>query len=97
MGKMKTAQKLPPIEQLRGRPLGRILVKMGILNREKLNECLRIQNQRHGGVQIGQIFLELGLIDEKQLQHRWPRYPPGRDREGPGANGKNVPHCADRI
>ncbi len=68
MGKMKTAQKLPPVEQLRGRPLGRILVKMGILNREKLNECLRIQNQRHGDVQIGQIFLELGLIDEVQLQ-----------------------------
>lgn len=68
MGKMKTAQKLPPIEQLRGRPLGRILVKMGVLNREKLNECLRIQNQRPGNIQIGQIFLELGLIDEFQLQ-----------------------------
>jgi type IV pilus assembly protein PilB len=68
MGKMNTVQKLPPIEQLRGRPLGRILIKMGILTREKLGECLRIQNQRHGKVPIGQIFLELGLIDEVQLQ-----------------------------
>jgi type IV pilus assembly protein PilB len=68
MGKMKTAQKLPPIEQLRGRPLGRILMKMGILSRDKVHECLKIQSQRHGNVQIGQIFLELGLVDENQLQ-----------------------------
>ncbi|MFQ6035468.1 MAG: GspE/PulE family protein [Sedimentisphaerales bacterium] len=68
MGKMKTVQKLPPMEQLRGRPLGRILMKMGILSREKVHECLRIQNQRHGNVQTGQILLELGLIDEDQLQ-----------------------------
>jgi len=67
MGKMKTVQKLPPIEQLRGRPLGRILMKMRILSREKVHECLKIQNQRHGNVQTGQILLEMGLIDEDQL------------------------------
>ena len=68
MGKMKAAQALPSIEQLRGRTLGRILIKMGILTREKVHECLKIQNQRHGKVQIGQVFLELGLVDENQLQ-----------------------------
>jgi len=68
MEKTKTAKALPPIEQLRGRPLGRILIKMGVLTREKVHECLLIQKKRHGSVQIGQIFLELGLIDEKQLQ-----------------------------
>jgi len=68
MGKSKTAIKLPPVEQLRGRPLGRILMKMGILSREKVHECLTIQKQRGGGVRIGEIFLELGLIDETQLQ-----------------------------
>ena len=67
MEKVKMA-KTPPIEQLRGRPLGRILIKMGVLTREKVHECLLIQKQRHGTVQIGQIFIELGLIDEKQLQ-----------------------------
>ncbi|HUU19052.1 MAG TPA: ATPase, T2SS/T4P/T4SS family [Sedimentisphaerales bacterium] len=67
MGKMKEAQKLPPVEQLRGRTLGRILIKMGALSRDKVHECLKIQNQRQG-VKIGQIFLELGLIDEVQLQ-----------------------------
>jgi len=68
MGKSKTAIKLPPVEQLRGRPLGRILMKMGILSREKVHECLTIQKQRDGDVRIGEIFLELGLIDETQLQ-----------------------------
>jgi len=68
MGKIQTAQKMPPIEQLRGRTLGRILIKMGILNRDKVHECLKIQGQRHEKVQIGQIFLELGLVDEGQLQ-----------------------------
>jgi type IV pilus assembly protein PilB len=43
-------------------------MKMGVLSREKVHECLKIQNQRHGNVQIGQIFLELGLIDESQLR-----------------------------
>jgi type IV pilus assembly protein PilB len=41
---------------------------MGVLTREKVHECLKNQKQRKGTVQIGQIFLELGLIDEKQLQ-----------------------------
>ena len=67
MGKMKEAQKMPPIEQLRGRTIGRILIKMGILSREKVHECLEIQSQRQG-VQIGQIFRELDLVDENQLQ-----------------------------
>jgi len=67
MGK-KPFDKLPPVEQLRARPLGRILMKMGVLSREKVHECLEIQKQRGGNVRIGQIFLELGLVDEAQLQ-----------------------------
>jgi type IV pilus assembly protein PilB len=43
-------------------------MKMGILSREKVHECLEIQKQRGGGVRIGQIFLELGLVEEVQLQ-----------------------------
>jgi len=62
---------LPPIEQLRSRSLRRVLTKMGVLTREKVHHCLAIQKdrQRHGKkVQIGQIFLELALVDEKQLR-----------------------------
>ncbi len=68
MAKTKTTMKLPPVEQLRGRPIGRILMKMGVLSRDKVHECLAIQKQRGGGIRIGDIFLELGLVDETQLQ-----------------------------
>jgi type IV pilus assembly protein PilB len=68
MAKTHTAGKLPPVEQLRGRPLGRILMKMGVLSRDKVHECLSIQKQRGGEVRIGEILLELGLVDETQLQ-----------------------------
>jgi len=63
------ANKTPPIEQLRGRTLGRILIKMGVLSRDKVHECLKIKSKRNGDVKIGQIFMELGLINEQQLQN----------------------------
>jgi len=50
MGKINTTKNLPPIEQLRGRTLGRVLIKMGVLTREKVHECLKIQKQRRGTV-----------------------------------------------
>ena len=68
MAEAKMSRKLPPIEQLRSRTLGRVLIKMGLLTREKVHECLKIQKQRPEPVPIGQIFLELGLVDEKQLK-----------------------------
>ncbi len=65
---MKGIKNLPPIEQLRSRTLGRVLIKMGVLTREKVHECLEIQKQRHGKMRIGEIFVELGLVDQEQLQ-----------------------------
>ena len=40
---------------------------MGVLTRDKVHECLKIQKQRNNSEKIGQIFLELGIVDEKQL------------------------------
>ncbi|MEN6428212.1 MAG: ATPase, T2SS/T4P/T4SS family [Phycisphaerales bacterium] len=68
MGKTNAIEKLPPVEQLRGRPIGRILMKMGLLSREKVHECLEVQKKRGGGIRLGQIFQELGLVDEARLQ-----------------------------
>ncbi len=68
MEKVTSQKTMPPIEQLRARTLGRVLIKMGVLTREKVHECLKIQKQRKSKMQIGQIFLELGWVDEKQLQ-----------------------------
>ena len=60
--------KLPPVRQLKSRALGRILIKMGVLTRDKVHECLKIQRQRGGKVKIGQIFVELGLVSNTDLR-----------------------------
>jgi len=60
--------KIPPVRQLKGRTLGRILIKMGCLTREKVQECLKTQQKRPGKVKLGQILIELGLIKDEQLR-----------------------------
>ena len=63
---MADTAKMPPIEQLRGRPLGRVLIKMGRVTRTQVHEALDLQKQKGGP--IGQILLELGYISEEDLQ-----------------------------
>ncbi len=54
-----------PVKQLRGRRLGRILIKMGKLTRDQVHEALEIQKQRRGP--LGRILVELGYITEDEL------------------------------
>jgi type IV pilus assembly protein PilB len=54
-----------PIEQLRGRQLGRILIKMGKLRRSQVHEALEIQKEKRGP--LGSILVELGHIAEDDL------------------------------
>jgi type IV pilus assembly protein PilB len=46
-------------------------MKMGLLTREKVHQCLEVQKQRqtqgHKNVRVGDIFVELGLVTPKQL------------------------------
>ena len=51
------------VQDLRGRPLGRVLVKMGKVTRDQVHEALEIQRAQGGPV--GQILVDLGYIDEK--------------------------------
>ena len=51
------------MDELRGRPLGRILVKMGECTREQVHEALRVQKE--GGGTIGQVLVDLGHITDK--------------------------------
>jgi len=67
MAKTNTVGKMPPIEQLQSRTIGRVLIKMGVLTRDKVHECLKIQKKRGGKDKLGKIFKELDLVDEKQL------------------------------
>ena len=56
----------PGVEQLRGRQLGRILIRMGKLRRSQVHEALEIQKERRRP--IGAILVELGHISEKDLK-----------------------------
>ncbi|MCH8969984.1 MAG: type II secretion system ATPase GspE [Planctomycetes bacterium] len=56
---------LPPISQLKGRQVGRILIKMRRVNRAQVAEALEIQKKKRGPV--GQILVELGYISEEDL------------------------------
>ncbi len=60
----KPGKKLP-VEQLRGRQLGRILIKLGKLRRTQVEEALEIQKENRGP--IGSILVELGYISDDDL------------------------------
>ncbi len=60
--------KLPPLDQLRGRTLGRILIKMRLLTRDKVHHCLKVQKSQGANKKLGEIFIELGLITEHDLR-----------------------------
>jgi len=62
---MSDGQKMPPISQLKGRQLGRILIKMGKIRRAEVHEALEIQKERRGP--IGSILVELGHITREDL------------------------------
>src|SRR5688572_30092722 len=51
-------QGIPPIDQLQGRPIGRVLTKMGKVNREQVVEALDFQKRKGGA--LGRILIDLG-------------------------------------
>ena len=51
------------VSELRGRPLGRVLVKMGQITRDQVHEALAVQKEKGGP--IGQILVDLGYIDDR--------------------------------
>jgi type IV pilus assembly protein PilB len=62
------ATKVPPIEQLKGRTLGRILIKMGILTRDKVHSCIKQMEAKGTEKKLGEVLVSEGLINEKQLK-----------------------------
>ena len=57
----------PPIAQLKSRPLGRVLIKMGKITRDRVQEALKVQKAAKNARPIGQILLELGYVTEQDL------------------------------
>src|SRR5438105_3554571 len=56
---------MPPIDQLQGRPIGRVLTKMGKVTREQVVEALTFQKSKGGA--LGRILIDLGYIKEADL------------------------------
>ncbi|MGA2581676.1 MAG: ATPase, T2SS/T4P/T4SS family [Tepidisphaeraceae bacterium] len=56
---------MPPISELKGRPLGRVLQKMGKVTREQYTEALNYQKQKGGP--LGRILIDMGAIKEHEL------------------------------
>lgn len=80
--------KIPPLHDLRGRPLGRILIRAGIITRTQLGEALERQRQTHGVV--GQQLVDLGFVTDEEVD--WAlAVQAGRDP------GKPVPHDGVRV
>ena len=62
----RRADRMPPVSQLKGRPLGRVLIKMGKITRTQVGQALDIQKTKPGP--IGQILVELGYVDENTVR-----------------------------
>ncbi len=62
---MAQQKDMPPISQLRGRPLGRILIKMGKVTRTQVSEALDLQKKKRGP--LGQLLIELGYVQEADV------------------------------
>lgn len=58
---------MPPISSLRGRPIGRILIKMGKVTRAQVSEALELQKKRRGP--LGQLLVEMGVVAREDV-HR---------------------------
>src|SRR5580658_5033849 len=56
---------MPPIDQLQGRHVGRVLTKMGKVTRDQVLEALSFQKQK-GGL-LGRILVDLGYVAETDL------------------------------
>ncbi|TWT42275.1 Type II/IV secretion system protein [Phycisphaerae bacterium RAS1] len=54
-----------PISQLKGRPLGRILIKMGKVTRAQVSEALELQKKQRGP--LGQLLIEMGYVKEEDV------------------------------
>ena len=53
------------VDDLRGRPVGRVLVKMGKITRDQVHQGLEVQKEKGGP--LGQILIDLNYIDETSL------------------------------
>ena len=61
----RTKSQMPPIKELQGRRIGRILTKMGRINREQVHEALELQKNRKAP--LGQLLVDLGYVSQDDI------------------------------
>ena len=54
-----------PVEEMKGRRLGRVLTKLGKVSRDQVHEALEIQKTKRE--RIGRILIELGYVTEEDI------------------------------
>ena len=64
--KTRTESATPPVDELRGRRIGRVLTKMGLITRDQVHEGLELQKTRQ--MPLGQLLVELGYVDSEQVK-----------------------------
>jgi hypothetical protein len=69
-------------DPFRGRPLGRVLTKMGKVNREQVVEALNEQKSRGGP--LGEILVRLGYVTAADVEAALAAQRGERPPDGPG-------------
>jgi UTP--glucose-1-phosphate uridylyltransferase len=54
------ASTMPPADELKGRPIGRVLIKMGRLSREQVVQAL--DRQKKTGGKLGEVLVQMGFV-----------------------------------
>ncbi len=60
-----TPKGMPPLSELKGRRLGRVLTKLGKVTRDQVHEALDLQQQQRRP--LGQLLVELGYVTQEDI------------------------------
>ncbi|MBL4591838.1 MAG: Flp pilus assembly complex ATPase component TadA [Phycisphaerales bacterium] len=55
------------VSELKGRKLGRVLTKLGVVTREQVHEAIGVQKGRTQKVRVGQVLIELGYCEQSDV------------------------------
>ena len=55
------------VSELKGRKIGRVLTKLGVVTREQVHEALQVQKSRTQKVLLGALLVELGYCTQRDV------------------------------
>jgi|TARA_R110000782_G_scaffold20675_19_gene55947 type IV pilus assembly protein PilB len=55
------------VSELKGRKIGRVLTKLGVVTREQVHEALQVQKSRTQKVLLGALMVELGMCSQRDV------------------------------